>query len=232
MSDIDPLDELIAEAKKGESPPPFGAMEFTVIGAPVSIQSSTPIREAYRKSIRDLFTSLQFVLSGELILEVTWLLPAKSRFETDAKADIDNCIKPIIDAFTGPQGLFIDDCQIKGLYICWRHIVSGNECLHFKFEFGPDEFHPKAGLAFVRLEKGICVPVDVNWPLAVRTIWATMLKARELSKDQLEKLGVDYLSLAGFLGSSRPFHITRVQGFPILTLSDFRKGTDEAHTGA
>jgi Holliday junction resolvase RusA-like endonuclease len=227
MSDIDPMDELLDEAKRGESPPPFGAMEFTVKGSPVSIQSSTPIREAYRKSIRELFTHLSFILTGELILEVTWLLPAKSRFETDAKADIDNCIKPIIDSFTGPDGLLVNDCQIKSLYICWRHIVSGEEQLHFKFEFAPDDFHRKNGLAFVRLEKGLCVPVDLNWPLAVRTVWAAMLKANELTKEKFESLGVDYLYLASFLGSSRPFHVTRVQGFRIVTHSDFVKGAAE-----
>lgn len=227
MSDVDPLEELLYQSRRGEAPPPFGAMEFTVNGSPASIQSAKPAREAYIASIRNLFTSVKFLLTGELMLEVRWLLPAKSRFETDAKADIDNCLKPIIDAFTGPEGLFIDDCQLRGLYICWNHIESGEERLLFKFEYAPDDFHPKDGLAFVRLEKGLCVPVDQNWPAAVRIAWAAMLKTREFTKAKLESLGSSYLFLAGLLGSSRPFHVTRVQGFKILTLDEFMNGAAE-----
>jgi Holliday junction resolvase RusA-like endonuclease len=228
MPDEDPLEERLDQARRGEAPPPFGAMEFTVNGSPASIQSGKPVRDAYVASIRNLFTPIKFLLTGELQLEVRWLLPAKSRFETDAKADIDNCLKPIIDAFTGPEGLFIDDCQLRGLYVCWNHIEFGEERLDFKFEYGPDDFHPKDGIAFVRLEKGLCVPVDLNWPSAVRIVWAAMLKTNEFTKAKLESLGMSYLPLASLLGSSRPFHVTRVQGFKILTLSEFMKGAAEA----
>ncbi|WP_404361384.1 RusA family crossover junction endodeoxyribonuclease [Methylotuvimicrobium sp. KM1] len=123
-------DELMEElelVKKGEAPSPFGKAEFTLMGSPVSVQSKKDVREAYLQSIRSQFKDIKYLLTGELILNVAWLLPAKSRFETDAKADIDNCVKPIIDAFTGPDGFFIDDCQIRGLYICWRHIESEDE---------------------------------------------------------------------------------------------------------
>ena len=217
----DELIEEIDKANRGEVPSPFGRAEFFVKGTPVSVQSNKKTRNEYIESIRSQFNKLKYILTGEIILNVTWLIPTKSRFETDAKADIDNCIKPIIDAFTGPDGLFVDDCQLRGLYICWRHIETQDEKLVFEFEFHADDFSLKKELAFVRLENALCTPVNLDWPIAVKHLWADMLKSNQTSKNKLEKLGVTYPAVAGFLGSSRPFHVTRINGFKILSLVEF-----------
>jgi Holliday junction resolvase RusA-like endonuclease len=217
-------DELIEEldrTKRGEIPSPFGRAEFTVNGSPASIQSSKDTREKYVHSIKTQFKNLDYILTGDIVLDVTWFLPTKSRYETDAKADIDNCIKPIIDAFTGSDGLFIDDCQLRGLYICWNHIEYGDERVVFEFKFVASEYCSKDELAFVRLEGALCTPVNLNWPYAAKVIWAGMLKSNQASKDVLEKLGISYPAVAGFLGSSRPFHRTRVKGFKVVSLSEF-----------
>lgn len=221
-------DELLAEldrANRGEAPSPFGKAEFIVQGSPASVQSKKSVRDEYLKSIKEQFSKLQYLLTGEIILNVTWLLPAKQRFETDAKSDIDNCIKPIIDAFTGPDGLFIDDCQLRGLYICWRHIESGDERLIFEFEFQGDQYSLKEELAFVQLDGALCTPVNLNWPSAAKHMWAAMLAANQKSKEILERLGVAYPAVAGFLGGNQPFHRTRVNGFPVLSLCEFARGT-------
>lgn len=217
-------DEFIQEmelAKMGEAPSPFGKAEFILMGSPASVQSKKDVRDAYLRSLRNQFTDFKYLLTGELILNVTWFLPAKSRFETDAKADIDNCIKPIIDAFTGPDGFFIDDCQIRGLYICWRHIESDDERLVFEFDFQADQYSLKNELAFVQLNGPLCTPVNLNWPVAAKTLWAGMIKANEATKTILERLGTSYPAVAGFLGGGQPFHRTRVNGFTVMTLSDF-----------
>lgn len=217
----DELIDAIDEANRGAAPSPFGKMEFVIIGAPVSVQSTKTVREAYIKSIKDQFSNISYLLTGELMLEVVWLVPAKSRFETDAKADIDNCIKPIIDALTGPDALFIDDCQLKGLYICWRHIDSQDERLILTFEYHPDDFCSKDELVFLKLGKGLCSPASTNWSLHARTLWVNAMKMSGFFKTNLEAHGAPYLAVAGFLGNSRPFHITRVQKFRIMEFDEF-----------
>jgi Holliday junction resolvase RusA-like endonuclease len=218
MTDV--IEEL-DRTKRGEIPFPFGRAEFTVKGSPASIQASKDTRDKYVHSIKTQFKDLDYILTGDIILNLTWLLPTKSRYETDVKADIDNCIKPIIDAFTGPDGLFIDDCQLRGLYICWHHIESEDEQVVFEFEFVASEYCTKNELAFVRLEGALCTPVNLNWPYAAKAIWVAMLKSNQASKDVLEKLGISYPAVAGFLGSSRPFHMTRVRGFKVVSPSEF-----------
>lgn len=221
-------EEIIANlemAKNGDIPSPFGRASFTIYGAPSSVQSKEIKKCAYIEKIKNELKPLKYILTGEIILNITWLNSAKSRFETDAKADIDNCIKPIIDAFTGVDGLFIDDCQLSGLYICWRHIESQDERVVFDFEFHPDEFIQKNELAFIKLDGGLCTPVSLNLPVPARVIWKEMLIQRQKSKGELENLGVSYLMVAGFLGNSRPFHITRTKGFKKLSLDEFIKHT-------
>lgn len=217
----DELLELLDQCRQGKIPSPFGDMEFIVKGPPASVQARKEERDRYIGSIKEMFRGLKYFLIGNILMDITWHIPAKSRYETDASVDIDNCIKPIIDAFTGVDGLFINDCQLDGLYICWMHIVSNDEQLHFRLRFSPDDYSAKDGIAFVRLDKGLCTPVDLNWPQNIKSLWRNLLEERQDIKNRIEEMGADYLYVAGLLGNSRPFHITRVQGFRIITLDEF-----------
>ena len=209
------------ESRNNGSAPLFGKAEFVVSGSPVSVQSKKDVREKYINAIKEQFKGLKYLLTGDIILNVTWLLPAKNRYETDAKSDIDNCLKPIIDAFTGPDGFFIDDCQLRGLYICWRHIESDNERLIFEFDFQEDQYLLKEELAFIQLKGALCTPVNLSWPSAAKVFVAGMLKSNQTSKNVLEKLGISYPAVAGFLVGNQPFHRTRVNGFKLISLSEF-----------
>lgn len=223
-------DELLLaleRAKAGDAPSPFGKLELVVPGAPVSVQSSKAMRDAYLEKIRSLLAGYKYVLTGQSMLEVVWRVSAKSRYETDAKADIDNCLKPIIDAFTGPGGLFINDCQLKALYICWRSTDSGDESLVFNFEYDPEQYCRREGLAFLKLQKGLCFPVDTTCSKGGRLTWASAMCTGRFFKASLEKLGVPYLAVASMQGG-QPFHITRTGGFPLLTEAEFIAGDDKA----
>jgi Holliday junction resolvase RusA-like endonuclease len=215
------LIEALDSSDKGDIPSPFGEEQYVLLGSPASVQSKKAVRDAYLKSIRDQLKDNKYLLTGEIMLDIIWLVSAKHRYETDAKSDIDNCIKPIIDAFTGPDGLFVDDCQLRGLYICWRHIESGEERLVFEFKFQGDQYSVKKELGFVQLEEGLCSPVNLDWSTEHRKIWAKVLDEGRLTKDKLEALGAPYLSVSGFLAGNQPFHRSRVTEFPILSLEEF-----------
>ena len=220
MSD-DELIEAIEKANLGLEPSPFGELRISVVGSPASVQSSKSVKRKYLGQINDALSRYKFVLTGQLVLDVVWLVPARSRYETDAKADIDNCIKPIIDAFTGPCGLFIDDCQLKGLYLCWRHIESGEERLDFEFKFDPIQWCNKDNLAFIRLDNALCALVDTTWPEKIKRLWVDLMKMGQERKTELEQINVSYLAVAGLLGGSQPFHRSRTGGFPVFSPEAF-----------
>jgi len=215
------LIEALDSSSKGETPSVFGNAQYVILGPPSSVQSKRAVRDAYLKSIRDQLKDLKYLLTGDIVLDITWLVSAKHRYETDAKSDIDNCIKPIIDAFTGPEGLFVDDCQLRGLYICWRHIESGDERLVFDFKFQGDQYSVKKELGFVQLEGGLCSPVNLDWPIEFKSLWSKAINESQLAKDKLEAAGAPYLAVSGFLAGNQPFHRSRVTEFPILSLDEF-----------
>lgn len=225
MSD-DLLLEAIDQANAGLAPPPFGSLGVEILGSPASVQSSKVVRDKYLSRIKEKLSCYRYVLTGSLNLEIVWLVSAKSRHETDAKADIDNCLKPIIDAFTGPDGLFINDCQLQGLYICWRPSDSLSERLLFEFRFDADQWCGKERLAFLVLDRALCCPVDMAWPKVVREEWVSAMRAGKSYKTKLEELGVPYLAVAGMLGGSQPFHRTRTAGFPVLSAETFISGVE------
>ncbi len=220
MSDDD-LIEAIELANAGVQPSPFGKLEVVIPGAPVSVQSKRSVRDAYIAKIKKELSKFGFILTGQIVVNITWLSPAKSRYETDAKSDIDNCLKPIIDAFTGTDGIFINDCQLKGLYICWRHIESGNERVHFEFEFDAGQWCDKTAVAFIKLNHGLCCLVNLTWPKRMRESWVQAMRTIEQRRGQLEQLGAPYLALAGMTGGSQPFHVTRTVGFTVFLPEDF-----------
>lgn len=220
--------EALDKVNAGQMPSPFGEMEIVIPGAPVSVQAKKAIRDAYLGTIKSALSRFQFILTGQLTLDITWFVSAKSRYETDAKSDIDNCLKPILDAFTGPKGLFIDDCQMKGLYICWRHIESDNERLSFQFRFDPDQWCEKTGIAFIRLGNGLCSHVSLTWPKPIRAAWVQAMRSGESQREILEQLGAPYLAIAGLTGGSQPFHATRTGGFALLTADEFASYDDGA----
>lgn len=215
------LIESIELSNRGFEPLPFGELTISIAGSPASVQSSKNVKSKYLGQIKHALSKYKFLLTGPLFLDVTWLISAKSRYETDAKADIDNCIKPIIDAFVGPDGLFIDDCQLKGLYICWRHIDSGEERLDFEFRFDPIQWCNKSHLAFVRLDNALCTFVDTTWPKPIKRLWVEAMRVGQESKKVLEQLNLSYLAVTGLLGGSQPFHRSRTNGFPVFSPDAF-----------
>ncbi|WP_313399891.1 RusA family crossover junction endodeoxyribonuclease [Stenotrophomonas sp.] len=218
------LIEAIERANQGLEPPSSGELRISIFGSPASVQSSKSVKNKYLEQIKDALLRYKFLLTGQLVLEITWLVPAKSRYETDAKADIDNCIKPILDAFTGPAGLFIDDCQLKGLYICWRHIESGDERLDFYFNFDPIQWCNKNSLAFIRMDSSLCIFVDTAWPKAEKQLFIDLLKMRQQEKAELEQSNVSYLATVSLMGGSQPFHRSRTCKFPIYSPESFIEG--------
>lgn len=113
-----PEDELFGELLSKdpyEEPSPFGEILLKIEASPASMQSRKEAIEALQKAVREHTTKYKFLLTGDVNVEITWHFHERGRYESDASADIDNLLKPMLDAFCGPEGLIVDDCQIRSL---------------------------------------------------------------------------------------------------------------------
>lgn len=220
MSD-DELLEAIECANAGKAPSPFGSLEFIIPCSPVSIQAKKQGKDEYIERVKAAFAGKDYLLIGDITLELRWWISAKSRYETDASADIDNVLKPTIDALTGPKGLFIDDCQVRSLHIAWSHSMSGNEYIEVRIDFIPDAWASRDDIVFIDIGQGLCVLAPKSLPIGAKTLWIDLLTKMTFFKDKLLSLGAAYPSVAGLQGAPRPFHKTRVKGFKVVSIDQY-----------
>lgn len=98
----------------------------------VSIQSQKATRDELCSIIQKQLLPFEWICVGSVNLEFLWYLHGTQRQETDKVGDIDNIIKPIIDALTGERGLLVDDSQIGSLHTFWN---SRNHLTQIAYRF-------------------------------------------------------------------------------------------------
>ncbi|HEX7154047.1 MAG TPA: RusA family crossover junction endodeoxyribonuclease [Thermoanaerobaculia bacterium] len=208
MADIDP-----------KEPPVFGELQFEFALAPVSVQSKAAAKKTLAAAIRASTRQLEYILTGDVSVEVEWLVHARARYESDASPDIDNIIKPLLDSFAGPDGLIIDDCQIRSLGVAWIDWTRSDEQLRISFRYSPDEWTSRAGLRFVQLSGNLCLPFEGGLPGDLLRPLLEHYERALIVSNELDQLVGDYYLARAVLPVQRLFHRTRIRGFPVSTLA-------------
>lgn len=200
-------------------PPEFGSISIELPVPAVSRQASVAAKREITALVRAFTEPLQYLLDDDVIVEIQWRLHERFRWETDASADVDNIVKPLIDALCGPKGILIDDCQIRMLTTSTLNWTSGDHRVTVRLEFDPDHFVQKDGLVFVQIHDALCYPV----PKEVRTnalpIWLAQLRSALTAREKLEKLASDYYPARHLLPRGF-FHRSRVREFEVCSLDE------------
>ena len=161
--DDKPLMDALAKAEQGLEPSPFGELVVKFPISPVSLQSPAARKEAQRKLITSALSRFKFMLCGDVQVEVTWRCRAKARYESDASPDVDNILKPLLDALCGPDGVLVDDCQVTSIGAsCFT--TMGPEEVEVQIKHGPHDFIAKEGLLFLDAGRALCVPITETLP--------------------------------------------------------------------
>lgn len=208
-----------------ETPPEFGSLQFEVEVAPVSLQASSERRRAVRESVSAAVRQVQYLLSGDVQLEIEWLIHERDRYESDSAPDVDNIIKPMLDGICGPNGLLIDDCQVQAVDCRWID-WTGNQKVLFRFRFMSGEWVPKASLVFVHIGGNLYMPLNRSAPpeaqLLILDQWDRMVTLR----NQIEDLTGDYAASRAMMPIQRPFHKSRLQEFTLLESQAIRSALE------
>src|ERR1700731_778951 len=143
-----------------KAPPEGGELEFILPISPVSSQAKSLQREAAIKSIRNVLRPLEYVLTGDIALDIAWMVPGRLRYESDISPDLENITKPLIDGFCGPEGILIDDCQIKSFGSAWMDWMRSDHQIRITIHFIDDQFMLKQNLTFIQMEGALCLPIE------------------------------------------------------------------------
>ncbi len=210
-----------------DEPPESGQLRFSFQLAPISLQAKAAARGAITEAVRSRTRELSYLLDGYVFVEIDWHIHERFRWESDATADVDNIQKPLLDAFCGPEGVLIDDGQVKRISSAWFSTTSEEQHVDVSIEFIQDEWMPKAGLRFVRIKDALCYPVpgQLNRKREL-LLWVGWLKSTVLARALLQGLSNSYYP-ARYVMPHGFFHRTRLNAFKVCEPHQLFTGKDK-----
>ena len=147
-------------------------------------------------------------------INIEWLLHERLRYETASSPDVDNILKPLLDALMGPSGIMIDDCQVQSVQCNWIDWDSQFQRVRYDIRFMPGEFVRRRDLVFVGIGGSLYMPLHTDMPielkLCVLDLWESMMHGR----DKLVELTGDYHAGQHVMPIQRPFHISHIRDSP------------------
>jgi len=206
-----------------KEPPLSGELEFSVFSRPVSLQSSRSQRDRIKRLIQKIVIPVEYLLSGDVRLEIQWIVPEKFRYESDSSPDIDNIIKPLLDALSGPRGIMIDDCQVQDVKCYWEDWEKPHQQINIKIIFEHDQWLTLDGLKFIHVQDGLCFPFPISIPDDTRQAYAKVLKTSMAVKHKLENNLEDYYRMKLILPYQRFYHRSKLFKFEIIDIGEVLK---------
>ncbi len=125
----------------GSKPGPDGR-EFAISIAvqPVRFKASRARKDKLTALVREHTSKCGFLLTGELKVDVEWLIHERDRHESPRSPDLDNTLKPLLDALQGPDGVMVNDSQIQEISCRWIDWESREQRLDLRIQHLEDEW--------------------------------------------------------------------------------------------
>ncbi|MUL81309.1 MULTISPECIES: RusA family crossover junction endodeoxyribonuclease [unclassified Mycolicibacterium] len=189
---------------------------------PPSLQAAAATKKGYRASLAAAVargTSRCF--THDVAVTLTWIISEERRYQTHIVADLDNVLKPTIDALVGPDSVLIDDNQVQSIEASWH---TGTTSHHGGFwlrvdSLGIGNFIPRGG-RFVEITPGRCYYVPVAPPEAQRK-YVDQLVWMNRERAKWEAAGHTEGELYHLAPQSRPFPRARLARFEVLGPDEF-----------
>ncbi|MFL5382639.1 MAG: RusA family crossover junction endodeoxyribonuclease [Longimicrobiaceae bacterium] len=202
---------------------------FEVAVAPVSFQATSTRKAAILSAVRAIVSQCHYLLGGDLKLVIKWGISERARYESDSAADVDNIVKPILDALSGPEGIMIDDCQVQELICYWSGGYDHPVQQHIAIEVGfdPDAWFSKTGLIFLEIDRGLYLPMDGELPTSIVLDQAQHFIERFEAARRMIGSGASPYQAHLTLPIQRVFHRSKIGTFRITTLEELRNSSSK-----
>ncbi len=208
----------------GEQPPYSGEISFAINRKPVSLQSNSRTKLAFKEHIKEIVNNPGYLLSGDIKIIIKWNISEEERYETSMAADVDNIIKPLQDSLAGPNGIFVDDTQVQSVECSWRDCFQHcHEFLDITITYSNDEYLTKNGLVFIEFENKICLPTWKNMGIQSQRIQIEAYERMINTRNELRNQGLSYHDSRSVMPIQRVFHKNRIKDFEIQQLELFKQ---------
>jgi len=192
-------------------------LEFKITSNPVSLQSKSQKKHFFKQKIIEQLKNIDFIVASEIQIEINWLIHEKDRYMHPSSPDIDNIIKPILDALSGE--LIIDDSQLQYISCKWIDTTLKNQEIRVKLDYWDITYH-KNSLIFLEFKNSLCIPFDINFPVKLQkqhiSSWKNYFK---------NNIAYENYYLYKYLKPSVPFfHKSRIDKsiFKIVSIDEYK----------
>lgn len=207
--------------KINKNPPDSGEIKLTIASGPVSLQSTPDKKNKLKKVIKEIIFEAEYYLSGDITINIQWYVHEQKRYESGSAADVDNIIKPLIDAISGCEGIIIDDNQIQQVNCRWIDYQENNEeILEILIQFVPDEHIRKKTIYFVEYQNSLCLPVWSEDPPQIQKEFIKTYGKSLQYRDEWNKKENSYYITKLIMPMQRVFHKSKLRGFIIKKLNE------------
>lgn len=199
-----------------------GEVQIQLSSVPASVQAKKARRDQIVVELRAITSTIPILFSGDVGVTIELWRSEQDQYESDRSADIDNVIKPILDALSGPEGVVIDDNQVQSVQCYWVHNLETSTAV-VTIENRLHDLIEKDGLVFVHLGKQLYFPVNGTLPKEFNFKLLDMLENYKEARMKGEEIGVGYHDLRYFMPSQRYFHKTRLSKFRCIEFDEARQ---------
>lgn len=197
-----------------------GRIDFRVDVEPVSLQSKAFARKAFDGALRDVLHQFDFVIDSQVILTVDWYGVPRVRWQTDRYPDLDNWLKPLIDAFVGADRLLVDDSLVRSVQLTWHEGMVEASSIHVRLDFDGDHTLAKESLRYAQFAAGLCFPMPSDMPTEAVAALVDMCRSTLTALENLEALEVDSVHTWPLLANGW-IHRSRLgPGFSVVPAAD------------
>jgi len=135
----------------------LGKLAFTAGIKPISAQNKNEDKLRFRAEVQKITSMSTYIITGTCWVSIDYYCRNINRLKNPGVYDIDNIVKPILDALVGQNGLMVDDVLVDRVIVNWIDTPMDD---HFTVEIEyPDlYFLEKSNLIFIKSISGWCWP--------------------------------------------------------------------------
>ncbi len=198
---------------------PLGdCVSFEVRARPISLQGNPASKRQLKTQVARKIAGAQFLLSGEVEVGITLQVHDRERYETIFSPDVDNILKPLLDALCGPEGILVNDCQVQSVRCSWIDWTRADHNLLFEIRHAPDDWIPKKGLVWVDMGNKLCMPLNTSMPKPAQVIMLQAWRQMFATREELLGLKADHYEALCVMPVQRAFFRPRLKGFRVISL--------------
>lgn len=189
---------------------------------PVSLQADSERKAKFMAALAAAVKkSSDRIFIGDVKAEITWFISEERRYHTHIVADIDNIIKPLFDAITGPSGILIDDNQVQQFGASWEDAKPGDLKFTMAVEaLSPYQFILRENIEFVDFGRPYGCMLIGNMPTDARLDTLKSVTSRIRAQQALIDAGIAKEVARMGMPAQRFFPAARLSRFKVTELPE------------